>query len=176
MFSAEINEEERPNQVAEEREESAANNQEEPAQAGDPIKFTKKKRDHEGGLEGPDPSAGLVDSDETRTHLDHIAELDRGNANRSQDLYVDQSVDPHQSLYNDLFEERRPRHRDQEKQNWKRKVPEPGPSPRQINSGGRGSDRAERQDPTEQPPVGIRFQNQAHRNNHSGCENEQCRP
>src|SRR5947209_4906317 len=149
MLGAEINQEKGPNEIAEKREEGAANYQDEPAQDREPIKFAEKKRHHEGRLERTNPGAGLIDSNETGTDFDNVAELHRRDPDGCEDFDVDQGVDAHQSLDNDLFQKGRPRNRHQEKQNGKREMPQPGYSPGQINGRGGSNDGGECQHPAE---------------------------
>ena len=140
---------------------------------GELIEFAQEQRDHERGLQRSNAGARFVDADKTGADLDDIPQLHGRNPDRVEDFHVDEGVDAHEALDDELLEVGRPRHGDEKKQDGKGEVPHPAHSARQINSA-RGDDSGgERHGPTEQPPIGVRFLNEADRDQERGGQNDE---
>ena len=157
VLGAEIDEEKCPDEIAEKGEQRASDDEDHAAANREGVEVAEEKRDHEGGLQRTNAGARFVDSNITGADFDDVAHLHGRNPDRGQEFDVDERVDAHQSLDHDLFETRRPRHRDKKEQDRKREVAQPASAAGEINSGAGNEHRANRHRPTEQSPVRIRF-------------------
>ena len=175
-FRAEINEEEGADKITEKCEERTGHHEDHAPRNREPVELAQEKRDHKRGLQRADASARFVDADIAGADFDHVAQLHRRNSDCGENFNVDARVHPHQSLDQDLFEARRPRHCDEKEKNRERKVAQPAGAAREINSSGGNCHRTKRHRPAQQSPIRIRLLNQPDWNKHQRADNNQRRP
>jgi len=68
--------------IAKKGDQNAGQKEEGPSPKTCSIKFAQKKRDHDAGLERPDTTAGLINSQETAFYLDQVSMLQRRNVRK----------------------------------------------------------------------------------------------
>ena len=89
------------------------------------VKFTKKERDHKGGLKRTHPAARLFDADKSVANLNDIAVLQRGNSRDIKERNIDRADRAHQILDDNLLDPHRPGNSDKEKTNRESEMAEP---------------------------------------------------
>src|SRR4029077_972785 len=106
------NENGRADDVANKRQPRADNDQSDPADCTEKIKFAKKERDHQRGLQRPNAAARFFDSDEPGANYDDVIMMMRRDSPELQKDKVQGRHRRHQILNNELPDPDRPRNSD----------------------------------------------------------------
>lgn len=174
-------EQERPNAVANHREHGAFQTQNEATPPAELEEFSQEKGDHQGRLQRSDAAARLLHADSASAHRDRAA-LNHRRRSAPSEHFRDHTRIPLGERSNQRpFQARRPWDRDEDVADWKgasdsqRTLPGLPPSTRAVQKKHRYSDGFQRERPTEQAPIRVRFLEQANREDEQkrcGCQTD----